>query len=525
MKIFFGGVLLLFITWILSVYHLGSLPPLKNFPTDLQTLNSLATQKGKWFSKETFKLNHLFVSGSPFERGNAEGFFTKDLMIREEKDLNQSLDHIFHSPIIKKTFFIIAMRWFSGVDKFFSKEHMEEMYGISQWASKDFNYLADPFTRQLAYHGVHEIGQMMVDHQKSDFGCTALGIKNSSWIVGRNFDFEGSRILDEEKVIKWVYPEKGFPFVHVTWAGMVGAVTGVNNQGVYISLNAAGSKDYVRYGTPTTLVATKALQESKNAFEAKKIIEEAHTFITDIFLVVDREGNAFQIEKTPKQVHTIELNSNFAITNHLESDEFKNDPTNQMRLEQLTTKERKTRGMELVSNVNDFSVNTLANFLRDKNSLDGTPLHLGNRAAIDPLIATHSVIYDAKNFSFYVNEGPTTIGEYVGFDLQKSFETKEPVSLPSIPRDPTVSLETYSSIYQSTKIFEETQLLLKSKNCDEAKLLLDSAPFKEHNFYYQTLGKAFECKKDFANAHKAYEKALELKPAYSKERDFVKGKL
>ena len=60
-------------------------------------------------------------------------------------------------------------------------------------------------------------------------------------IIGRNFDFEGGRIFDDEKILKWVFPSNGIPFVSVIWAGMVGAVTGVNASGVYISINAAGT--------------------------------------------------------------------------------------------------------------------------------------------------------------------------------------------------------------------------------------------------------------------------------------------
>ncbi len=75
------------------------------------------------------------------------------------------------------------------------------MYGISRSAPRKYDYLADPYTRQVAYHGLHEVGQMMVDQGfEEGMACTVIAVKRGrQWILGRNFDFEGGRIFDKEK--------------------------------------------------------------------------------------------------------------------------------------------------------------------------------------------------------------------------------------------------------------------------------------------------------------------------------------
>jgi len=99
---------------------------------------------------------------------------------------------------------------------------LEEMYGVSKSTSTDFDFLLDRFTRQIAYHGLHEVGQLAVDQGSDSMGCTVVALPHKrNWIIGRNFDFEGGRIFDSEKIMKWVFPERGysFSFNNLGWNG------------------------------------------------------------------------------------------------------------------------------------------------------------------------------------------------------------------------------------------------------------------------------------------------------------------
>ena len=140
-------------------------------------------------------------------------------------------------------------------------------------------------------------------------------------------------MFDEDKVLKWVFPDKGIPFVSVIFSGMVGVITGINQKGVYIAINAAGSDDFVRIGTPTTLVALDALQFSNNAAEAVERLKLSKPLITDIFVVADTSDQLFIVEKSPKKTRVIpKSKKNAVITNHLRHPDWQNDKTNKQRL-------------------------------------------------------------------------------------------------------------------------------------------------------------------------------------------------
>ena len=57
--------------------------------------------------------------------------------------------------------------------------------------------------------------------------------------------------------------------------------------------------------------------------------------------------------------------------------------------------------------------------LRDRKGVGGSPLPLGNRRAIDALIATHGVVMDATARVLWVSEGPHLVGRFVRFDLAR----------------------------------------------------------------------------------------------------------
>ena len=280
--------LLLIWTWALDVYHLGVF-----IPPPHAAISKPAHQQ-TWIPKEKYGIQQMILTGSPFERGLASGRFTGKLLYQEEKSLVDRLRLFLPNDFIFRSLDVLMIRWFWGADQYFEPWMREEMDGVSRSAPHEFDDLGNGYVRQLYYHGVHEVGQMMVDQTGDSMGCTvvALPVKGAGgragWVLGRNFDFEGGKVFDDEKIMKWVFPDEGHAYVSVIWAGMVGAVTGVNDHGVYLSLNAAGARDFRRYGTPTTLVLLKALQYANTADEAVDMIRNAETFITDIFMVSDQ---------------------------------------------------------------------------------------------------------------------------------------------------------------------------------------------------------------------------------------------
>lgn len=523
--LFFPSILLW--TVVLNIYHAGVFPR-----PNIEGQNPNAG--AQWYDKDKWGIHHLVLDGPSYARGLKAGELTKDLLLEQEQVLNAQMETWFPERWMRQLLVLGAITWFQGADRYFEKPHLLEMYGTSKSAPHEYDYLADGFTRQVAYHGLHEVGQMMVDQGWEDMGCTVIAIpRGRNWILGRNFDFEGGRIFDREKIVKWVFPDKGIPFVSVIWAGMVGAVTGVNAKGVYISINAGGSSEFRRIGTPSTLVTLKVLQEAENSDQAVAILKAARMFITDIFTVMDAGGNLFRVEKSPEHTIAIRVSGPAAITNHLVAPMFENDPTNKFRKSELTTLARFERGQKLAEQVPagldlDQTVNAVLAILRDKGIDDrGRPIHLGNRRAIDALIATHAVIYDGLRGILYVSQGPALAGPFLGYDLNKSFAGKAPVYVGQLARDPLVSDESFNAIKDANQKIAQARRMTKHLDCARALNLLETIPaeWREQSPYYHALGDAHSCAFRGEEARAAWRKALDLVPAYAKDEKEIKRRM
>ncbi len=522
---------LLVLTWGITIFHVGVFP--------VPSPEAEGPHTSQWIGKEKYGVNQLVLTGGAFERGLAAGKATASLLFRQEKELTDQLRDFLPSRLARDVFFIGVIRWFWGAEKYFEPWTTREMYGVSKSASHDFDELGDPLTRQIAYHGLHEVGQLLVDQGSEDMGCTVAAFPyGSSWIIGRNFDFEGGRVFDSEKIMKWVFPSpgQGNAFVSVIWAGMVGVVTGVNEYGVYISLNAAGSRDFRRQGTPSTLVLLKALQFSKTALEAVQVLKEGTMFITDIFVVADHSSRKiYRVEKSPQHTEVLAYEQPLLVTNHLLATRWHEDSINRFRRDELTSGVRAARGEQLLAamqarHLTDprrIELEVLA-ILRDKGEHLGKSLHLGNRRAIDAQIATHSVLYNAPENFLYVSQGPGVSGPYAGFDLTASFKTRTPVAGRRLPRDSQVSDAVFAEVRSSARTISHAQRLVNRGQCMPAGALLQTlaAGVATASYsYHSVLGDYRKCIGDLGGARVEWQQALKLVPAYPHDVRALEQKL
>lgn len=516
---------LILITLVVFANHVGNAIPLQIDESKIGNVPAIYIEKTENSHRQ------IILKGSSYNRGFEFAKYTKNVLLMEEELMVSKLDHFIGNSFIQKTFFTAMMLWFHDVDSFVDQDSLEEMQGVSKWAPTKYEYLASNFTRQIAYHGMHEVGQMFVDEDRVDMGCFVSAIKSPSkhWVIGRNFDFDIDGLFDKEKILKWVFPEKGNAYLSVIWPGMVGVVSGVNVHGLYASVNAAGSDDFARVGTPTTIVVKKILNSTNNLNEAIELIKNSQVFITEIFVLGDVTTNTVAIvEKSPARFFVKILNKSSVVANHLEGNIWDNDKTNLKRKVELTSDLRKKRGNELIrEEIYADPIGQTALLLRDRNLLEGKKSHWGNRGAIDSFIASQSLIFDMENNVFYVNLGPGTTGKYIGYDMKASFEKQYPVVVKEIAAIGP-NLADYDHWQSSMQKVTSAKSELSKGHCDnvgETLTLLARENFIHYDKMRLEGDYASKCLKDEVRAKALWTEALSYYPPYEKQRKYLEEKI
>lgn len=326
----FGAILLLLLILVIYVVQVSKVKPPQ--PKDMSSLqwqrtdhgNGFYTLKNSWFRKSSSGLYELYVEGDAFERGVVNGKLTQELVIRQEDHFAEQISKMIPSETYRG-FLKYFIGWFNrNLDKNVTEEYKEEIYGISHSASEKYQYLGTNYQRLLNYHAAHDIGHAL--QSMALVGCTSFGTwgalsEDSTMIIGRNFDFYVGDKFAEDKMVAFFNPAQGHKFMTVTWGGFIGAVSGMNDQGLTVTINAAKSDYPLASATPVSLVAREILQYAGNIKEAVTIARSRNMFVSESFLVASAaDKKAVIIEKTPDDLDVYDPQKDFIVcTNHFQS--------------------------------------------------------------------------------------------------------------------------------------------------------------------------------------------------------------
>src|SRR5450432_1682468 len=357
--------------------------------------------KNNWFRKSKSGLYELYVEGRPFDRCVVNGKLTKELIQLQEDYFNDQIRRIVPSRFYRH-FLKYIVGWFNrDLDKHITEEYKEEIYGISAAASDKYNYIGNNYQRILNYHAAHDIGHAL--QNLALVGCTSFGTwgsrsADSTLIIGRNFDFYVGDHFSENKIVSFEKPSDGFKFMYVSWGGFIGVVSGMNEKGLTVTINAAKSDIPSGSATPVSLVAREILQYAENIQEAMSIAKKRKMFVSESFLIGSAEDNkAVIVEKTPDSIGLYDPGKNEIIcANHFQSRELSGLTSNQTQIRQSASDYRYHRLEELLTAVPKNSIAQTVKILRDRDGLENTDIGLGNEKSVNQFIAHHSIIFEPQ---------------------------------------------------------------------------------------------------------------------------------
>ncbi len=392
--------------------------------------------------KNTQGLWELYVAGDALERGLANGVLTEELLYQQEDAFVSKI-----SELVPSKFRQWALR---GFLKFFNRrliahvpeEYQVELYGLSRSSSVAFNFIAPPYQRLLYFHGAHDIGHALQD--LALVGCTSFAAwgahtEDGKLLIGRNFDFYAGDAFSEEKIVAFVNPSEGYKYAMVTWAGMVGVVSGMNEHGLTVTINAGKSDLPLKAKTPVSLVTKEILQYATTIDEAIDIAKDREVFVSESIMVGSaRDGKAVLVEVSPKKfgVYEVEHDADLLVcSNHFQSQPYQADRKNLRHIAESHSQYRFDRVHELVASNPPLTPALAASFLRNTNGIHETKLGYGNEKAINQLLAHHAVIFQPEDRRMWVSSHPYQLGTFVAYDLEEVFKR-----FPTMSRDTAIAI-------------------------------------------------------------------------------------
>ncbi len=391
-----------------------------------QLSDSLSICGDSWLHQNDGGIYELMISGKPFELGVKNGKLTQKLAAEQEEYFIDFIKKLIPSESTLNYLKYFITYFNKDLDEYIHKEYLEEIYGISLFSSDEYDYIGDKYHRVLNYHAAHDIGHTI--QNMNLVACTAFSVQDeltcdSSIYVGRNLDFSAGDDFARNKVVVFCKPDKGYRFAYISWGGMMGVLSGMNEHGLTISLNSAKSGIPLSAKSPVCIVSRDVLQNARNIDEAYQIISGYETFVSESFLLSSAEDRkVVVIEKSQEKTAIYKSGeSKLVLTNHFQSEELAGTELNIQSIQEGCSLYRLKRTHELLDRDSVYDYKKVIDILRDKNGLDDDSIGIGNESAVNQLICHHSVVFNPEKRLMWVSEFPYQENEFIAYDLNKLF--------------------------------------------------------------------------------------------------------
>lgn len=483
--------------------------------------DTLFTFKNNFLQKNQQELWELKVSGDPLQLGLISGALTQPLLHYQEEVFFSKVEDLVPSKLrqrLLRTF----LKWYNRkLYLHVPEEYKTEIYGLSHYASNKYNYIAPPYLRMLYLHAAHDIGHAMQD--LALVGCTSVAVwgeksEDGQLLIGRNFDFYAGDEFSKNKVIAFVNPQEGYSFMSVTWAGMIGVVSGMNLEGLTVTMNAGKSEIPLEAKTPVSILAREILQYAKNIEEAIAIAKKSEVFVSEAIMVGSAaDKKAVLIEVSPEKfgVYNVQNSKTLICANHFQSEAYQTDQRNLQHIKESHSKYRFERMEELLDKKEKLNPQKVVDILRNKEGHNDKKIGYGNEKALNQLLAHHAVVFKPEERLVWVSSNPYQLGEFVAYDLNEIFKHSKSDYTTLATEERSISKDSFakSKDFQNYERFRDKDRIV-DKAISEKEILKNEFVVNYQalnpNYWvvYFKIAKYYQQNKWYQAAKKQYKKAL-----------------
>jgi isopenicillin-N N-acyltransferase like protein len=452
--------------WLLAmvVFHFAVrraarlVPPAVTLPQALvATAQDGVRRFGKAYARHVGTILQVGLVGDPDTIGYSHARLLYPEMVENEGVLLGRFEDQVPMRAARSFLLDLAQLRYHDVDRQMAPERLREIAAGSQGFQPDpYAHLFPTFQRFVYLNALYDIS---LSFEGSPLiGCTTFtfdgpATSDGAGVLARAFDFEVDDIFDRRKAVFLVRESGKIPFASVAWPGLVGVVSGMNLEGVAVVVHGGRARDPQAMGEPVVHALRRVLSEARTTEQAAQLLAARTPMVSHIVIVTDAHGHSVAIERAPGVPDTVRaLPPRAATTNHFES-ALKDDPKNLRVRERTSTLPRRARGDRLLADLPPHVAITplmAARLLRDRAAPDGSALALGDRRAINALIATHGVIMETGPRVLWVSESPHLLGKFRPFDLRRLLaEDYDPANDSAVgealPEDPLLSSGEYAA--------------------------------------------------------------------------------
>lgn len=222
----------------------------------------------------------LRLSGTPREMGRVHG-----RVFREQ--VRFLVKEYYEAFVLKMVGAEAMAAWQKAAQPYIPPKYIEEMRGLAEGSGVPF----DTIVRV----------NCMVDRLQMVMCSTVVAggeaTKTGEVYFGRNLDFPGRNILHKSTVVLVFEGDgKGESVAAITWPGLIGLLSGMNESGVCGATMMIHRGGDAKPGMPYMLMYRAALEAATQTSDVAKVFAKTPRTIANNFMVVDAGGEAEVVE-------------------------------------------------------------------------------------------------------------------------------------------------------------------------------------------------------------------------------------
>lgn len=227
----------------------------------------------------------IVVQGTSEEMGQKAG---EALKSRIDTLHSAYMAALFQDPRARQLALQNASRYANQI----SPEHLAEIRALSQACGMDYDHTL------LSQCFLDIIPMVACSTVSLPADASPDGVAR----MGRNLDFPSMGVADKESMIIVYKPADRYHFATITWPGLIGALTGMNEHGLVLANMEVTRLPSPPKGMPYVLLYRTVLEKCKTVDEAIVLLKSMPKQTANNLMLMDAAGNRAVVEINPPGV-------------------------------------------------------------------------------------------------------------------------------------------------------------------------------------------------------------------------------